>query len=44
MSVETIAMHAGHHPDPATGFEREPDLTYRAGFVYTRNSLDGALR
>jgi cystathionine gamma-synthase len=49
MHIETIAVHAGHHPDPATGavtppihlsttFEREPDLSYRAGFVYARNS------
>jgi cystathionine gamma-synthase len=47
MHFETIAVHAGHEPDPATGaiappihlsttFEREPDLTYRAGFVYSR--------
>jgi cystathionine gamma-synthase len=47
MRIETIAVHAGHEPDPATGavtppihlsttFEREPDLSYRAGFVYSR--------
>src|SRR5262245_14902375 len=47
MRFETIAVHAGHEPDPATGaiappihlsttFEREPDLSYRAGFVYSR--------
>jgi cystathionine gamma-synthase len=47
MRFETIAVHAGHEPDPATGaiappihvsttFAREPDLSYRAGFVYSR--------
>jgi cystathionine gamma-synthase len=47
MRIETIAVHAGHEPDPFTGavtppihlsttFEREPDLSYRAGFVYSR--------
>jgi cystathionine gamma-synthase len=47
MRIDTIAVHAGHEPDPATGavtppihlsttFEREPDLGYRAGFVYSR--------
>jgi cystathionine gamma-synthase len=47
MRFETIAVHAGHEPDPATGaiappihlsttFEREPDLSFRAGFIYTR--------
>jgi cystathionine gamma-synthase len=47
MRFETIAVHAGHEPDPATGaiappihlsttFVREPDLSYRAGFVYSR--------
>lgn len=47
MRIETIAVHAGHEPDPATGaitppihlsttFAREPDLGYRAGFVYSR--------
>jgi cystathionine gamma-synthase len=49
MRIETIAVHAGHHPDPATGavtppihlsttFEREPDLSFRAGHLYTRYS------
>jgi len=49
MRIETIAVHAGHHPDPVTGavippihlsttFEREADLSYRAGFVYSRNA------
>lgn len=49
MRIETIAVHAGHQPDPVTGavtppihmsttFEREPDLSYRAGFVYSRNA------
>jgi cystathionine beta-lyase/cystathionine gamma-synthase len=47
MRFETIAVHAGHEPDPTTGaiappihlsttFAREPDLSYRAGFVYSR--------
>jgi cystathionine gamma-synthase len=47
MRIETIAVHAGHEPDPATGaitppitlsttFERQPDLGYRAGFLYSR--------
>src|SRR5688572_10018117 len=49
MRLETIAAHAGHSPDAATGavtppihlsttFEREPDLTYRAGHLYARYS------
>jgi len=47
MRIETLAVHAGHVPDPATGavtppihlsttFEREPDGEYRAGLVYSR--------
>jgi cystathionine gamma-synthase len=47
MRIETIAVHAGHEPDAVTGavtppitlsttFEREPDLSYRAGFLYSR--------
>jgi len=47
MHLETLAVHAGHEPDPATGavtpsislsttFERLPDGTYRSGFVYAR--------
>ena len=49
MRLETIAVHAGHSPDAATGavtppihlsttFEREPDLTYRGGHLYARYS------
>lgn len=49
MRIETIAVHAGHAPDVATGavtppihlstnFEREPDLTFRGGHLYTRYS------
>src|SRR4051812_1658166 len=49
MRIETIAVHAGHAPDPATGavtppihlsttFEREPDLSYRGGHLYSRYS------
>jgi cystathionine gamma-synthase len=49
MRIETIAVHAGHAPDPATGavtppiylsttFEREPDLSFRGGHLYARNS------
>lgn len=49
MRLETIAVHAGHAPDAMTGavtppihlsttFEREPDLTYRGGHLYTRYS------
>ena len=49
MRIETIAVHAGHASDPATGavtppihlsttFEREADLSYRGGFVYSRNA------
>src|SRR5690348_14313165 len=47
MHIETIAVHAGHEPDPATGavtppihlsttFEREIDGSYRSGLVYSR--------
>ncbi len=49
MRIETIAVHAGHAVDPATGavtppivlsstFERDPDGGYRTGHVYTRTS------
>src|SRR4051812_47875832 len=49
MRLETIAVHAGHAPDPATGavtppihlsttFEREPDLSFRGGHLYSRYS------
>ena len=49
MRIETLAVHAGHPSDPATGavtpalhlsstFERDPDGGYRAGHVYTRTS------
>jgi cystathionine gamma-synthase len=45
--IETLAVHAGHEVDPATGavtppinlsttFAREPDGGYRAGLVYSR--------
>jgi len=48
MKIETIAVHAGHTIDPATGavstpihlsttFEREVDGSYAHGFMYTRN-------
>src|SRR5437764_7468580 len=47
MRMETIAVHAGHAPDAATGavtppihlsttFERDADGTYRGGFLYSR--------
>lgn len=47
MNIETIAVHAGRTIDEATGavappihlsttFLREPDGSYRAGYVYTR--------
>ncbi|HVZ79054.1 MAG TPA: aminotransferase class I/II-fold pyridoxal phosphate-dependent enzyme [Gemmatimonadaceae bacterium] len=47
MRIETIAVHAGHAPDPVTAdvtpaihlsttFEREADGSYRAGYVYSR--------
>lgn len=49
MRIETIAVHAGHTPDAATGavtppihlsttFEREPDLSFRGGHLYSRYS------
>lgn len=45
---ETLAVHAGHGVDPATGavvdpihlsttFEREPDGSYPRGYLYSRN-------
>ena len=48
MHLETIAVHAGHQVDRETGavtppihlsttFEREPDGSYRAGYIYTRS-------
>jgi cystathionine gamma-synthase len=48
MHLETIAIHAGHEPDPVTGavtppislsttFERQPDGSYRGGFIYARS-------
>ena len=47
MRIETLAVHAGHIPDPVTAavtppihlsttFEREADGGYRAGLVYSR--------
>src|SRR5687768_4687969 len=47
MRLETIAVHAGHEPDASTGavtppihlsttFERQPDLSFRGGFLYSR--------
>lgn len=47
MRIETLAIHAGHDIDPATAavtppihlsttFAREPDGSYRAGFLYSR--------
>lgn len=49
MRIETIAVHAGHAPDRETGavtppihlsttYEREPDLSFRGGHLYTRYS------
>jgi cystathionine gamma-synthase len=49
MKIETLAVHAGHTIDPATGavsppihlsttFEREIDGSYPHGYMYTRNS------
>ena len=49
MKIETLAVHAGHTVDPATGavslpihlsttFERDADGTYSRGFMYTRNN------
>lgn len=48
MKIETVAVHAGHTVDPATGavaapihlsttFERDVDGAYSRGFMYTRN-------
>jgi cystathionine gamma-synthase len=48
MQLETLAIHAGQSPDPATGavmppihlsttFERAPDGSYPGGYVYTRS-------
>ena len=48
MNIETKAIHAGHHIDPATGavtppihlsttFERQADGAYPHGYVYTRS-------
>jgi len=48
MRFETLAVHAGHHIDPATGavippihlsttFERDADGGYSRGFIYSRN-------
>jgi cystathionine gamma-synthase len=49
MKIETLAVHAGHTIDPATGavatpiylsttFERDAEGTYSRGHMYTRNS------
>jgi cystathionine gamma-synthase len=49
MKIETLAVHAGHSIDPATGavsspiylsttFERDAEGTYSRGFMYTRNN------
>jgi cystathionine gamma-synthase len=49
MRFETLAVHAGHHPDPATGavtppihlsttFERAPDGTFPGGYIYSRDA------
>jgi len=49
MKIETLAIHAGHTVDPATGavsapihlsttFERDADGTYSRGFMYARNN------
>jgi cystathionine gamma-synthase len=49
MKIETLAVHAGHGIDPATGavslpihlsttFERDAEGTYSRGFMYTRNN------
>ncbi|HZR79381.1 MAG TPA: aminotransferase class V-fold PLP-dependent enzyme [Chthoniobacterales bacterium] len=48
MKIETLAVHAGHQIDPATGavaqpihlsttFERDVEGTYSRGFMYSRN-------
>jgi cystathionine gamma-synthase len=47
LRIETLAVHAGHEVDPSTGavtppihlsttFAREPDGSYRDGYIYTR--------
>jgi cystathionine gamma-synthase len=49
MRIETLAVHAGHEVDPATGavaapihlsttFEREPDGGYAHGYIYGRSA------
>jgi cystathionine gamma-synthase len=49
MKIETLAVHAGHSIDPATGavatpihlsttFERDIEGTYSRGFMYSRNN------
>jgi cystathionine gamma-synthase len=49
MKIETLAVHAGHTIDPATGavsapiqlsttFERDVEGSYSRGFMYTRNN------
>ena len=49
MRIETLAVHAGHTVDPATGavslpihlsttFQRDAEGTYSRGFMYTRNN------
>src|SRR6185369_6708613 len=49
MKIETLAVHAGHTIDPATGavsppihlsttFERDVEGSYPRGFMYTRNN------
>ena len=49
MKIETLAVHAGHAVDPATGavsapihlsttFERDIEGAYSRGFMYTRNN------
>ncbi|POY37357.1 cystathionine gamma-synthase [Solitalea longa] len=49
MKLETLAVHAGNHPDSATGavtspihlsttFLRDDDLGYSKGFMYTRHN------
>src|SRR5205814_7735461 len=49
MKIETLAVHAGHIIDPATGavsapihlsttFERDIEGAYSRGFMYTRNN------
>ncbi len=49
MKIETLAVHAGHRIEPATGavsspihlsttFERDVEGTYSRGFMYTRNN------